>query len=370
MKNYTREELIERMSGIKVPKVCIFGAGHRGSELEMHFEIVRVKVDFFCDNDVSKHGTLVKGIPCLSLTELEKEKEDTLVIVSPEKGEEIITQLKEAGFPHVRSMEEVYVYATFVRNVELNIVNHCNLDCRFCFHFSCVAPEYVVPLETLEKDLRCFSDVMRDSLGTLKVIGGEPLLHPNLEEILVLGRTHFPNATIWLVSNGVLLQKKPENFWLTCKENDIVIVVTKYPINLDFEKMEELAQSHGVRFQFTNGIGTVKTMNKLPLNLKGTCDPKVSFDHCHMGKNCPMLLHGKLYLCPVAAKVYTFNEVFEQNIEITKEDYIDIYSNPTLEDITAFRSKPAPFCKYCNITEVVTELPWERTKGAMEDWTM
>lgn len=368
MKQYTREELIQRMSGEKASKICIFGAGGRGLELEMHLEITREKADFFCDNDKEKQGTLIQGIPCLSFEELEKEKEDTLVIVSPEEGESILAQLKEAGFPHVRSRKEINVYATFVRNIELNVVNHCDLDCRYCAHFSCVAPEYVVPLETLEHDVCALSKILGDSLGTLKVIGGEPLLHPHLEKIFVFARKYFPISQIWLVTNGVRLLSQAESFWQTCKEQNITIVVTKYPVNLKFDKMEELALAYGIPFRFTNGRGVVKTMYKFPIDVEGNCDPKVSFDHCHLGENCPMVMEGKFYPCPVVANIAIFNEKFQQNVPVTQDDFIDLESNPSLEEITAFRSKPFPFCKHCNITGIVTDLKWERTKGNMEDW--
>lgn len=49
--------------------------------------------------------------------------------------------------------------------------------------------------------------------------------------------------------------KQRESFWKACRDYDVTIVNTKYPINLDFEKMEEKARCEGGKFQFFEGTG-------------------------------------------------------------------------------------------------------------------
>jgi molybdenum cofactor biosynthesis enzyme MoaA len=48
----------------------------------------------------------------------------------------------------------------------------------------------------------------------LRVVGGEPLLHPELETILPELHHYWPNARIDLLTNGLLFPKKPKTLQL------------------------------------------------------------------------------------------------------------------------------------------------------------
>jgi hypothetical protein len=61
----------------------------------------------FSDNNPAKWGYLTDNIYCVSPAEIEKEKESILVIVANRTPEAIVQQLKEQGFPHVMTKQEV-----------------------------------------------------------------------------------------------------------------------------------------------------------------------------------------------------------------------------------------------------------------------
>lgn len=63
--------------------IVVFGAGQNGIQLKKYLLDNQLNVKFFCDNDKTKHGKLIDGIPCISFVELCKYKENTLVIGSP-----------------------------------------------------------------------------------------------------------------------------------------------------------------------------------------------------------------------------------------------------------------------------------------------
>jgi len=80
------------------------------------------------------------------------------------------------------------------------------------------------------------SILLNGNVKRIGVMGGEPLLHPELKQILISARVYFPDTLIQLVTNGLLLLRQDEEFWQICRENNITLVNTRYPINLDYEK--------------------------------------------------------------------------------------------------------------------------------------
>ena len=105
------------------------------------------------------------------------------------------------------------------------------------------------------------------------IMGGEPLLHPHLKDILVNARSFFPGTILQLVTNGLLLLRQDLDFWRTCSENGIVIVNTKYPLNQDYAAMKRTADAHGVVFQHYGERGR---MQKNPTKYRWTSQEAVT----------------------------------------------------------------------------------------------
>jgi hypothetical protein len=85
-------------------RICVFGAGDIGSNKGFDFltKECLVQVDFFCDNDEKKWGASVRGIPCISVSELEQQKEQVACIVFDQKHHiEIKKQLLNMGIAHL-----------------------------------------------------------------------------------------------------------------------------------------------------------------------------------------------------------------------------------------------------------------------------
>jgi len=100
----------------------------------------------------------------------------------------------------------------------LNIVDHCNLRCKGCDHFASIAEERFVSLEHIKRDLARMSILLNGNVKRIGVMGGEPLLHPELKQILISARVYFPDTLIQLVTNGLLLLRQDEEFWQICRE--------------------------------------------------------------------------------------------------------------------------------------------------------
>jgi molybdenum cofactor biosynthesis enzyme MoaA len=250
---------------------------------------------------------------------------------------------------------------------EVSVCDHCNLNCVCCEHFSPIADETYLDIEKYEKDCRHLSELVNGEISWLHLMGGEPLLHPRLNEIITISRKHFRRGHIELVSNGILLLKQTDAFWDTCRENDTVVSVTQYPIKLDYKTIEQKAKEAGVKFRYYF-IGH-KTMHKKPLDINGKQNMGNNIKLCHKFNTCVQLADGKLYTCIEMAYIKYFNKYFDQNLIVNENDVIDIYNLKTKEEMFEKLAKPVSFCKYCNIRKTDFGIEWRVSKKEISEWT-
>ncbi|MCR5719038.1 MAG: hypothetical protein K6F84_00595, partial [Lachnospiraceae bacterium] len=178
-----------------------------------------------------------------------------------------------------------------------------------------------------------------------------------------------PHTVIRLTTNGILLLNQDDEFWRVCRDNNVTIVNTKYPLKLDFEKMKEKACSEGVKFEFFEGTGDdiVRKSFKKIINLRGDSNPAESFATCHISNYGNFLLDGKFYGCPFSAQSYRiFNNKFGKDLRLTEDDYIDIYKARSKEEFMEFAARPKYYCRYCK--GLSPEFPWARSKGDISEW--
>lgn len=252
----------------------------------------------------------------------------------------------------------------------VNICNHCNLNCRGCDHFSPIADEEYNSVNEIESDLARMRTLLYDEIDTICVMGGEPLLHPELPIILSVTRTIFPKVPIWLSTNGIALLNQTEEFWECCRGKDIIINVTKYPVAFDYDKAEELAKEHGVKYMYYHGGLVEKTLGHYPLDLQGAQEPEENFMRCfHANNECNMLNHGRLYPCTIAPCIPIFNKKYGCNIPLTEEDGIDIYKVPDKEILFEKLSKPMRVCKYCDVNNRTFGHPWGQSNKCLNEWS-
>ncbi len=127
------------------------------------------------------------------------------------------------------------------RMLQINVVNHCNLSCRGCAHASPTIKKDVMDIQKLEEDLTLLSTFFRSK--KLTILGGEPLLHPDLETIIKKARKTNIAEKIQIVTNGVLIKKIEEE---NKGRESIFSLIDKIKISLytskQTEKVEEYAK--------------------------------------------------------------------------------------------------------------------------------
>ncbi len=202
-------------------------------------------------------------------------------------------------------------------------------------------------------------------------MGGEPLLHPNINKILDMTRSIFIHTNIILLTNGILLNNMSDEFWDCCAKNHIRILISKFPLNIDFSKVFLKAASMGVIIRFYGvQAGSYKDMYKMALDINGSQNIKEMHKICWQNKGeCNYFQDGKLYKCTTAGNISNFNNYFNTHLEVTSKDYIDIYNIKNNKQIKNYFENPMPFCKYCNIPAQVFNLPFKTSNKEIKEWT-
>lgn len=261
----------------------------------------------------------------------------------------------------------------YIQQCSIHLVDHCNLNCKSCSHFSCLARpgDYILDPKDFEIQMYRLSKLTKRKIKILELYGGEPLLHPNVPAIMKIARRYFPKSYIRIITNGLLLNHQTEDFWKTAHKNKIVIAPTKYPIKIDWESIEKTAFKHKVEINYFGGTNFYqKTLYHKPMDLTGSQNPSYSYINCRH-TSCITLYQGKLYHCPICAYIKYFNREFKQKLKVLPVDYIDIFDkNITSEDIFTFCYRPVPFCRYCISNATTYGHPWEQTKKDIKEWTL
>lgn len=95
-----------------------------------------------------------------------------------------------------------------IKQIEYHVADACNLACEFCTHYSNFkGPANILSPEEIELEWEAWSQRIVPS--RVHLIGGEPLLNPNIVDIVRLAFRTWPLSTIYLYSNGLLLKNHP-----------------------------------------------------------------------------------------------------------------------------------------------------------------
>ena len=89
--------------------------------------------------------------------------------------------------------------------IEVNVVEHCNLACANCDHSAAFMPRYEVAPKDCARVLTTLSSALH--AHELRIIGGEPLLHPRLAGVARACRSSGVADFLVLWTNGLLLDK-------------------------------------------------------------------------------------------------------------------------------------------------------------------
>lgn len=256
-------------------------------------------------------------------------------------------------------MEELlipYVQASYLPYLEFHIEDSCNMNCKACEHYSPLVKktnDSRMVFEDVERDFLRLKELI-DSIGRIRILGGEPLLNPELPKYVRMVRKIYPVADIFVVTNALLLDKLLDGAYEAMREANAYFMVSYYPpLEGKLDAKIEYANSKGVDVYKTPLIKEFSMRQ----NLNGNNDPAEEFDKCFQS-TCNNLYKGRIAACMLPFMTHYFNETFDK--VIPEDGAIDIYDNGlTTEELKKRLETPFERCAYCGNP---INVPWQQAK--------
>lgn len=229
---------------------------------------------------------------------------------------------------------------------ELNVVYHCNLSCRACSHLSPTFKKEFVDPDKVFNDFHTLAKFYHPEY--VKLLGGEPLLHPKLIDVIKAIRQSKISEHIQVCTNGKLLLKMSDIFWQEIDEINISVYPGQELTKKKISEIKNKAKKYHVEvklFYFDNfresysELGTTNT--ELIRRIYSTC--KIA----HIWR-CHTVVDGYFYKCPLSLLIPKV--ISPKTFRIDYQDGIKITDSPEFtQELLAYlqSSEPLSSCSHC-----------------------
>lgn len=191
-----------------------------------------------------------------------------------------------------------------LRKLEIYLTKGCNLKCRYCSHLNPYR-QGIVPTEILIESIETWSKKV--SPQKFGLLGGEPLLHPELNTLLKKARECFSHTRLVLTTNGFLLPKRGQPLLDALRETRSQVLLSEHLTDQDgiaaFEKGRQMLKEAGIptviipsasrwkEYYLFSNEGRPLPYNSRPESAWTMCGPNTCFN----------LTDNKLYRCSILA---------------------------------------------------------------------
>ena len=225
--------------------------------------------------------------------------------------------------------------------IEMIITNKCNLRCRYC---SNLIPHYATgaheTFDTVKKwiDLIC---KRATKVFRLKIHGGEPLLHPDLAQIIKYACGKDNIVDVRISTNGTLIPSQELLHEMRDKKFRLHISYYSASCGIKLERLINILETARVNYFVMRG----EPWQDLGENTSNNLD-KVELatmvQECNMHK-CSSFYNGKLYVCSRASNSDRLGLV-----KATRNDYLDFEKGFGMDEYHNFYEKiDFSACKMC-----------------------
>lgn len=262
----------------------------------------------------------------------------------------------------------LYTERTELETMEIHVAEHCNLNCKNCSMFcglveTCDFPCYQEFEEGIKQLKNFFPHIKK-----FRIIGGEPLLNPELDKYICLIRNVYPYTDIRLISNGILVTKMSDQLIQTIIDNDVTFIVTQYiSLKHSIDEINRFLSKTGIRYIVTEAVLEFQKI----YNALGDSDIDENFYRCHWKGSCATMYGTKIATCYIPFVIHYFSDKF--NLAIEETGKIDLMEEGlTAQEIIKRMHTPFDMCRYCAPKGNWTE--WERlpdkNNTTIQDWSI
>lgn len=154
-----------------------------------------------------------------------------------------------------------------IKNLMINILDKCNLNCVHCFNRTYAVPDRLMSLDQIDEIIK---KVYNYGLERIYLTGGEPLLHPELIPILTHLTHTYTNVEIGITTNGILLTEA-----MMKKINECGNVVVQISVDGYTKETYEQIRGTGTFLPFSKGFEVLKNSTSLKKTAR-TCISKLN----------------------------------------------------------------------------------------------
>ena len=270
---------------------------------------------------------------------------------------------------------------------EIMVTQVCNLVCPGCSTYSDLKNKGYKKWEQGQAEILPWLD--RVTFNHFGIMGGEPLINPEIKSWLTGVREIMPSTVIRFPTNATLLHKHLDIVDLVQEIGNIIFKITVHQENnekvesaIDYVKnrfkwkpvyeygVNRFVTDNNFKFQVNRPDKFFKTFNgdyhnAAPYN----SDPTDAFEVCHQ-KECPLLHNGRIYKCSTTGLMdnvlsmhgYPNLDLWKPYLDNSKNGSIGLTS--TDADIQAFIKnirKPHDTCRQCPNKSNIQEIDHPKT---------
>lgn len=231
------------------------------------------------------------------------------------------------------------------RTCEVNVTEHCNLRCRSCTHLSPVLPKHFVDPGALNSDLTALAGSYHATV--LKILGGEPLLHPNLLDVITAARESQVAEKIEIWTNGLLLPRMEQRVWEVVDSIRISLYPGRSLKQHQLDRCIDLARQYSVPIRYKRYQTFQESYSE-----QGTDDPllvKRIYATCNEAHRwrCHTVANGWFFKCPQS---YFIPRGMSPGQEAAYSNGIQIDGSPEFRGrLLSYLTSPEPLpaCRNC-----------------------
>ena len=370
-------------------KYIVWGCGKYGMWVQKKIEecTEAKSVVAFADNNLSKVGHSIEGIPVISIWKLLKDYNSCRVLIPGSYGE---ASIREISMQLLERMDKNQIYIvpfnvlksekvhfledllcplenwTQIDNLGIKLANHCNLNCIRCNNFSNISEENYYMIDELNNDLKQLKSLI-SNICNIKLIGGEPLLNSNLTDCIKCVKKYYPHSKVIIVTNGLLIKNLTKEQISCIRDNNVKIAMTLYPILKT--KIDEIAiflKNNEIEFSvYRSGDYFIPILNE---------EGKYHADDIKLQNNknkCVSFFKGDICRCTAGLNITAYNKKY--NKSYPTDGIYNIYEDGMNgEKLMKALDEPFELCRYCNgcfnINEKQFGKIWSLGKAHADDW--
>lgn len=339
----------------------IWGAGTKGKMfLKQYKDLIHIRA--FIDSDPAKQHTQYMDLDILPFQEALEKHPQAKIIIATGYTEQVKAELlkrdfaeRQDFFSHIQFSMVYSMYQfnkLYVERNDLQITGNCSLKCKDCIaRIPYYKKKAHMSLDEVKENLRVYFQWV-DRLTLLTIVGGDPMLHPQFDDILeYVGQTYYPDTiqNIEVYTNAVIMPS--ERTLNLFKEYHVVVHITDYSQNApgkqDIPRFLELMERNGNEVEFIDYNKWYDIGFPDPNGITGEEELTNFFDKC--APICRGLFDKKLYFCSINA-YYVQGELWDSD----PNDYFDLteYDPERRKELMEFnagytQSGYVTCCPYC-----------------------